>query len=105
MTLADMEQDLLLMKRHNFNAVRCSHYPNHPGALSPVRPARPSVDEANPETHGMTPWGGWRGIPPGSNAFLERVTCMVARGLPPCIIIWSLGNESGYGPAHDAISL
>ena len=66
-TPADMEQDLLLMKRHNFNAVRCSHYPNHPELYRLCdRLGLYVVDEANLETHGMTPWGGWRGIPPGA---------------------------------------
>ncbi|MCR3939482.1 MULTISPECIES: beta-galactosidase [Aeromonas] len=104
-TPADMEQDLLLMKRHNFNAVRCSHYPNHPELYRLCdRLGLYVVDEANLETHGMTPMGRLARDPAWSNAFLERVTRMVARDFNhPCIIIWSLGNESGYGPAHDAM--
>ncbi|MFQ2100428.1 beta-galactosidase [Aeromonas sanarellii] len=104
-TLADMEQDLLLMKRHNFNAVRCSHYPNHPELYRLCdRLGLYVVDEANLETHGMTPMGRLARDPAWSTAFLERVTRMVARDFNhPSIIIWSLGNESGYGPAHDAM--
>lgn len=104
-TLADMEQDLLLMKRHNFNAVRCSHYPNHPELYRLCdRLGLYVVDEANLETHGMTPMGPLARDPAWSTAFLERVTRMVARDFNhPSIIIWSLGNESGYGPAHDAM--
>ncbi|MGY3852192.1 beta-galactosidase [Aeromonas aquatilis] len=100
-----MERDLLLMKRHNFNAVRCSHYPNHPDFYRLCdRLGLYVVDEANLETHGMTPMGRLARDPAWSNAFLERATRMVARDFNhPSIIIWSLGNESGYGPAHDAM--
>lgn len=104
-TPAAMEQDLLLMKRHNFNAVRCSHYPNHPDFYRLCdRLGLYVVDEANLETHGMVPMGRLARDPAWSGAFLERVTRMVARDFNhPCIILWSLGNESGYGPAHDAM--
>ncbi|MFM5213860.1 beta-galactosidase [Aeromonas hydrophila] len=104
-TPAAIEQDLLLMKRHNFNAVRCSHYPNHSELYRLCdRLGLYVVDEANLETHGMTPMGRLARDPAWSNAFLERVTRMVARDFNhPSIIIWSLGNESGYGPAHDAM--
>lgn len=104
-TPAAIEQDLLLMKQHNFNAVRCSHYPNHPELYRLCdRLGLYVVDEANLETHGMTPMGRLARDPAWSNAFLERVTRMVARDFNhPSIIIWSLGNESGYGPAHDAM--
>lgn len=104
-TPAAIEQDLLLMKRHNFNAVRCSHYPNHPELYRLCdRLGLYVVDEANLETHGMTPMGRLARDPAWSNAFLERVTRMVARDFNhPSIIIWSLGNESGYGPVHDAM--
>lgn len=104
-TPAAMERDLLLMKRNNFNAVRCSHYPNHPDFYRLCdRLGLYVVDEANLETHGMTPMGRLARDPAWSCAFLERVTRMVARDFNhPSIIIWSLGNESGYGPAHDAM--
>ena len=84
------------MKRHNFNAVRCSHYPNHPELYRLCdRLGLYVVDEANLETHGMTPMGRLAQDPAWSNAFLERVTRMVARDFNhPSIIIWSLGNES-----------
>lgn len=102
---ASMRQDILLMKQHNFNAVRCSHYPNHPlwyklcdyyGLYV--------VDEANIETHGMQPMNRLSDDPRWFNAFSERVTRMVQRDRNhPCIIIWSLGNESGHGSTHDAL--
>ncbi|WP_145526048.1 beta-galactosidase [Yersinia rohdei] len=100
-----MLQDIILMKQHNFNAVRCSHYPNHPlwyrlcdhyGLYV--------VDEANIETHGMQPMGRLADDPQWFSAFSERVTRMVQRDRNhPCIIIWSLGNESGHGATHDAL--
>ena len=52
----DMLQDVLLMKRYNFNAVRASHYPNHPYWYQLCdRFGLYVVDEANIETHGMIP--------------------------------------------------
>jgi beta-galactosidase len=52
----DMLQDVLLMKRYNFNAVRTSHYPNHPAWYQLCdRLGLYVVDEANIETHGKTP--------------------------------------------------
>ncbi|SQC14338.1 beta-D-galactosidase [Klebsiella pneumoniae] len=55
-TEADMVQDILLMKQNNFNAVRCSHYPNAPRWYELCnRYGLYVVDEANIETHGMVP--------------------------------------------------
>lgn len=102
---ATMRRDIMLMKQHNFNAVRCSHYPNHPlwyrlcdhyGLYV--------VDEANIETHGMQPMARLSDDPSWFNAYSERVTRMVQRDRNhACIIIWSLGNESGHGTTHDAL--
>jgi len=102
---ATMRRDIELMKQHNFNAVRCSHYPNHPlwyrlcdhyGLYV--------VDEANIETHGMVPMSRLADDPRWLHAMSERVTRMVARDRNhPSIIIWSLGNESGHGANHDAL--
>ena len=59
------------------------------------------VDEANIESHAF-----YREVcrdPRYTNAFVERVPRMVERDKNhPCVIFWSLGNESGYGPNHDA---
>lgn len=100
-----MVQDILMMKQNNFNAVRCSHYPNHPlwytlcdyyGLYV--------VDEANIETHGMVPMNRLSDDPTWLPAMSQRVTRMVQRDRNhPCIIIWSLGNESGHGANHDAL--
>jgi beta-galactosidase len=104
-SLERVEQDLKLMKQHNFNAVRCSHYPHQPGLYRLCdRLGLYVVDEANIETHGVTPMGRLADDPLWANAFLERMIRMVSRDFNHAsIIIWSLGNESGYGAAHDAM--
>ncbi|MDX5630076.1 MULTISPECIES: beta-galactosidase [unclassified Brenneria] len=105
MDLATMRQDILLMKQHNFNAVRCSHYPNHPLWYRLCdRYGLYVVDEANIETHGMEPMNRLTDDPRWLPAMSERVTRMVQRDRNhPSIIIWSLGNESGHGCNHDAL--
>ncbi|MGY2926494.1 beta-galactosidase/beta-glucuronidase [Ewingella americana] len=102
---ATMRRDIVLMKQHNFNAVRCSHYPNHPLWYKLCDEyGLYVVDEANIETHGMQPMNRLSDDPLWFNAFSERVTRMVQRDRNhPCIIIWSLGNESGHGANHDAL--
>ncbi|MGL6350186.1 MAG: glycoside hydrolase family 2 TIM barrel-domain containing protein, partial [Aeromonas sp.] len=81
------------------------HYPNHPEFYRLCdRLGLYVVDEANVETHGMTPMNRLSNDPAWSHAFLERMTRLVSRDFNhPSIIIWSLGNESGYGAAHDAM--
>lgn len=105
MDIETMRQDILLMKRHNFNAVRCSHYPNHPLWYRLCdRYGLYVVDEANIETHGMVPMNRLSDDPVWLPAMIERVTRMVQRDRNhPSIIIWSLGNESGHGANHDAL--
>jgi len=110
-----MLQDLYLMKQHNINAVRTSHYPNHPRWYELCDELGIYlIDEANIESHGV--WDRLARDPAWETAFLERVTGMVARDKNhPSILIWSLGNESGYGPnfvaaanwihAHDSTRL
>jgi beta-galactosidase len=102
---ATLRQDILLMKQHNFNAVRCSHYPNHPLWYKLCdRYGLYVVDEANIETHGMQPMNRLSNDPLWLPAMSERVTRMVQRDRNhACIIIWSLGNESGHGCNHDAL--
>ena len=102
---ATMRRDIELMKQHNFNAVRCSHYPNHPLWYSLCdRYGLYVVDEANIETHGMVPMSRLADDPRWLPAMSERVTRMVQRDRNhPCVIIWSLGNESGHGANHDAL--
>jgi beta-galactosidase len=100
-----MRRDIELMKQHNFNAVRCSHYPNHPLWYRLCdRYGLYVVDEANIETHGMVPMNRLSDDPAWLPAMTERVTRMVQRDINhPSIIIWSLGNESGHGANHDAL--
>ncbi|MCC9075631.1 DUF4981 domain-containing protein [Litorilinea aerophila] len=103
-TVASMVQDIRLMKQFNLNAVRTSHYPNDPrwyelcdyyGIYL--------IDEANLESHGV--WDRLAKDPAWEQAFLARAAAMVARDRNhPSVIIWSLGNESGYGPNHDAMA-
>ncbi|MFH8133615.1 beta-galactosidase [Pantoea osteomyelitidis] len=102
---ATMRRDIELMKQYNFNAVRCSHYPNHPLWYRLCdRYGLYVVDEANIETHGMQPMNRLSDDPRWFAAWSERVTRMVQRDRNhPCIIIWSLGNESGHGSSHDAL--
>jgi beta-galactosidase len=101
-TRASMEADVRLMKRHNVNAVRTSHYPNDPYWLELCdRHGLYVVDEANVEAHAfyddLCADAAYRA------QWLERVANMVERDKNhPSVIVWSLGNESGYGANHDA---
>ena len=97
-----MLEDVLLMKQYNFNAVRCSHYPNDPHWYELCDEyGIYVVDEANIETHHY--YGRLCREPQWANAFLDRTIRMVETNKNhPSIIMWSLGNESGYGPNHAA---
>jgi len=101
-TRADMEEDVRLMKQFNFNAVRTSHYPNHPDFYQLCdQYGLYVVDEANVESHGMEPCSRLSEDPLWLNAYVERMTRLVLRDRNhPSIIIWSLGNESGFGKNH-----
>ena len=101
---AEMLQDIRLMKQFNLNAVRTSHYPCHPRWYELCDQYGLFVlDEANLETHGL--WGKLAADPLWETAFVDRVARMVERDKNhACVIIWSLGNESGYGRNHDAMA-
>jgi beta-galactosidase len=95
-------RDLSLMKAHNLNAVRAAHYP-HDEHLAELcdELGLYLVDEANVESHARQV--SLCHDPRYSAAIVERVERMVRRDKHhPSIIMWSLGNESGYGPPHDA---
>ena len=99
-----MQLDLVTMKRHNVNAVRTSHYPSDPRLYRMCDEIGLFViGEANLETHARH-----RSLihdPAYELACLDRMTRMVRRDKNhPSIIGWSLGNESGYGPIHDAMA-
>ncbi|KES17473.1 Beta-galactosidase/beta-glucuronidase [Gilliamella apicola SCGC AB-598-I20] len=100
-----MLHDIKLIKQHNFNAVRCSHYPNNPRWYELCDEyGLYLVDEANIESHGMFPMSRLSDDSRWLAAYSERVTRMVQRDRNhPSIIIWSLGNESGHGANHDAL--
>ena len=105
-TEAQMITDIRLMKQANINSVRLSHYPNMSRWYELCDEyGLYVVDEANIETHGTKPWDRLAKDPAWAAAFLERGMRMVERDKNhPCVIFWSLGNESGYGPAHDAMA-
>jgi len=98
----DMRQDLLEMKRWNFNAVRTSHYPNDAAFLELCDELGFYViDEANIESHAF--YDSISNDSRYASAFVERVGRMVQRDMHhPSVIFWSLGNESGVGTNHYA---
>ena len=107
-TLANMVQDIVLMKQHNINTVRTSHYPNDTRWLELCdRYGLYVIDEADLECHGMEA-GGWERLssnPQWEDAYVDRARRMVQRDKNHAsIILWSLGNESGYGTNHDAMA-
>ncbi len=109
-----VKNDLALMKRHNFNAIRSSHYPNAPYFYQMCdKYGFLVIAEADIEAHG--PMGFYYSLNTDNNKFhhwneqiadnpawekpiLDRVQLMVQREKNrPCIVIWSVGNESAYG--------
>jgi beta-galactosidase len=99
-----MRLDAVTMKRFNFNAVRTSHYPNDPYWLDLCDELGLYViNEANLESHAY-----YQQVARERRyaaAFLERALRMVERDKNhPSVIVWSLGNETGYSPNHDAMA-
>jgi beta-galactosidase len=99
-----MIQDITLMKQANINAVRTCHYPDDPRWYDLCdRYGLYVLDEANICTHGTR--GFLASDPSWAGAFLDRAQRMAERDKNhPSVIIWSMGNESGYGPNFAAIS-
>lgn len=97
-----MKRDIMIMKAHNVNTVRTSHYPNDPRFLELCNEYGIYViDEADMETHG---YGTYRYDnlptvdPAWLPAYLDRAERMLERDKnQPSVIIWSVGNESGCG--------
>lgn len=99
-----MIEDILLMKRANVNAVRTSHYPNHPRWYALCDSLGLYVmDEADIEEHGLR--GTLASDPDWHAAFLDRAVRMAERDKNfTSVVFWSMGNESGYGPNFAAVS-
>ncbi|MHA6763818.1 glycoside hydrolase family 2 TIM barrel-domain containing protein [Streptacidiphilus sp. PAMC 29251] len=106
---AAMLADVLLMKQHNINAVRTSHYPPHADFLDLCDEyGLWVVDECDLETHGFEQVG-WRNNPTDDprwlDACLDRMRRTVERDKNhPAILLWSLGNESGHGANLEAMA-
>ena len=109
-----LKTDLKLMKKHNFNAIRSSHYPNAPYFYQLCdRYGFMVIDEADLEAHGpfmlyrkkdtdLERFSRWNeklaDNPEWEAAILDRVQRMVLRDKNRfCIVMWSMGNESAYG--------
>jgi len=104
-TREQMEEDVLLMKKHNINAVRTAHYPNHPYFYELCdKYGLYVLAETDIECHGMEPVGRWDELADSEEwtaAFVDRMERMIGHYKNhPSIIIWSLGNESGFGDNH-----
>ena len=109
-----IKTDLTLMKQHNFNAIRSSHYPNAPYFYQMCDEyGFMVIDEADIEAHGpfmlyrkedtdQNRFHLWNekiaDDPAWEGAIVDRVQLMVERDKNrPCIVMWSMGNESAYG--------
>ncbi|HEY0827819.1 MAG TPA: glycoside hydrolase family 2 TIM barrel-domain containing protein, partial [Bacilli bacterium] len=109
-----MRKDLHLMKQHNINTIRTSHYPNDPRFMDLCNEyGFYVVDEADLECHGMGSAEDWTegaahklsANPEWKASFLDRAIRLVERDKNhPCVIMWSMGNESGYDVNHIAMA-
>ena len=113
-SLEQLTTDLTLMKQHNFNAIRSSHYPNAPFFYEMCdKYGFMVIDEADIEAHGpfmiyrkedtdYNRFKRWNekiaDDPIWEEAIVDRVKLMVERDKNRfCIVMWSMGNESAYG--------
>ena len=113
-SFADMQRDIVLMKQHDINCVRCSHYPNHPEFLELCdRLGLYVVDECDLETHGVSSAMGAHqiiseeivGNEKWLPAMLDRMERMVERDKNfSSIIMWSMGNEAQFGKNFEEMS-
>ena len=104
-----MLEDIIMMKKYNINAVRTSHYPNDPKFYEICDTYGIYViEEADLECHGFELTGDINKLSNDKtwqNAYIDRIERMVERDKNhPCIIMWSLGNESGFGCNHEAMA-
>jgi len=103
------EQSIILMKRHNINTVRTSHYPDDPRFYDLCdKYGIYVIDETDLECHGFAFTGDINRIsndPEWQSAYIDRIERTVHRDKNhPCVIFWSLGNESGFGINHEAMA-
>ncbi len=109
-----MLEDLYIFKRHNINAIRTSHYPNDPRFTELCdKLGFMVVDEADLETHGMgcsaedfvrETINDLSDSPEWEKAYVDRAKRLYERDKNhPCVVFWSLGNESGAGNNHRAM--
>ena len=98
-----MIEDILLMKRHNINMVRTSHYPNDPKMYALYDYYGLYImDEADCENHGN---GSISDKPTWKAAYVDRIERVVSRDKNhPSVIFWSLGNEGSNGANFDAMA-
>lgn len=98
MTMERMEKEIKLLKQCNINAVRTCHYPNDPRWYELCDKYGIYVmDEADIEEHGLR--GQLASDPTWAAAFMDRTQRVVIRDRNhACVVFWSLGNESGWGP-------
>ena len=119
MTDEEMKRDIMLIKSLNCNTIRTSHYPPHPKFLEYCNEFGIYVVlECDMETHGfvrrkanvgygydMEPLAWPANRPEWENEHVDRITRTYQRDKnQTCVIMWSLGNESGYGPNFGAMS-
>ncbi|MEE1200816.1 MAG: glycoside hydrolase family 2 TIM barrel-domain containing protein [Christensenellales bacterium] len=106
-------RDLTIMKQHNINAIRTSHYPNAPEFMKMCDEyGFYVIDEADLETHGVVffssteNWENYNILardPEYQEAIVDRVQrCVIRDKNRPCVVMWSMGNESGHGENFDA---
>lgn len=102
-----MVQDIKLMKQHNINAVRTSHYPNTPLWYKLCDEYGLYVwDETNIEGHEFRTTGKLNDDLAWKDAIVDRGMSMVERDKNhPSVVVWSMGNEAGYGQNFDSLAV
>lgn len=104
-SMLDMERDIQIIKAHNANCIRTSHYPNDPRFYDLCdQYGIYVVDEADLECHGFERVGNWHQVsedPAWKEAYVDRAVRLYERDKNHgSIVFWSLGNESGLGMNH-----
>ena len=104
-----MYEDLMIMKRHNVNTIRTSHYPNDPRFYELCdKLGFYVVDETDIETHGCQVVRDWTMLTNSTDwteSYLDRAKRMLERDKNrTCVFMWSVGNESGAGLNHKLMS-